>query len=539
MKILLVNPNSPQDNGRDLNRAPIAGPLFAFQSFTKMGFGLPLALPTLAAHTPSKHQVEIIDEEVEQIDFNIKYDLVGITAMTYKAPRAYKLAKAFMKTGAKVVMGGIHASMCPDEASEYFDSVVIGEAEKIWPKMLEDRQNNNLKKFYKEDEFPDIKTSLPPRYDLVKNRHYVCTCLQTTRGCPYNCSFCTVTKHNGHKLRKKSINQVIEEIDSIIKLKKTYGLIYNKRDKQTRKFKGIFLFADDNFAIDRQHAVAVCQAIKKCQDDNNIYFTWFTQANSSIGFDNELLELMAESNCNYLLIGFESLEPESLKSMKKKMNSPQDYSMIIKNIHDKGIRVIYSTIFDDNSIKREAIDSLIAFINKTKVLHVLTNILTPYPGTDLREEMKSKGLISSNDHSLFNIRNLVYKPKGISKKGFYTNYLKINDELFSFDKIISRSNELCKNQQNLSFPILARMPLFLGFISTSLLLCLRGKLKPSILLKLIHLSPSRLLGSGNLSEIELLAIAADYDDYKDKEERRIKGLFPLFELVMLFNLILM
>jgi hypothetical protein len=142
--------------------------------------------------------------------------------------------------------------------------------------------------------------------------------------------------------------------------------------------------------------------------------------------------------------------------------------------------------------------------------------------------MKSKGLISSNDHSLFNIRNLVYKPKGISKKGFYTNYLKINDELFSFDKIISRSNELCKNQQNLSFPILARIPLFLGFISTSLLLCLRGKLKPSILLKLIHLSPSRLLGSGNLSEIELLAIAADYDDYKDKEERRIKGLFPLF-----------
>lgn len=528
MKILLVNPKSPQDNGRDLNAAPIAGPLFAFQSFTKMGFGLPLALPTLAAHTPSKHQVEIIDEEVEQIDFNIKYDLVGITAMTYKAPRAYKLAKAFMKTGAKVVMGGIHASMCPDEASEYFDSVVIGEAEKIWPKMLEDCQNNNLQKFYKEDEFPDIKASLPPRYDLVKNRHYVCTCLQTTRGCPYNCSFCTVTKHNGHKLRKKSINQVIEEIDSIIKLKKTYGLIYNKRDKQTRKFKGIFLFADDNFAIDRQHAVAVCQAIKKCQDDNNIYFTWFTQANSSIGFDNELLELMAESNCNYLLIGFESLEPESLKSMKKKMNSPQDYSMIIKNIHDKGIRVIYSTIFDDNSIKREAIDSLIAFINKTKVLHVLTNILTPYPGTDLREEMKSKGLISSNDHSLFNIRNLIYKPKGISKKGFYTNYLKINDELFSFDKIISRSNELCKNQQNLSFPILARIPMFLGFIGTSLLLCLRGKLKPSILLKLIHLSPSRLLGSGNLSEIELLAIAADYDDYKDKEERRIKGLFPLF-----------
>ncbi|GAG40267.1 unnamed protein product, partial [marine sediment metagenome] len=245
----------------------------------------------------------------------------------------------------------------------------------------------NLQKFYKEDEFPDLKASLPPRYDLVKNRHYVYTCLQTTRGCPYNCSFCIVTKHNGQKIRKKSINQVIEEIDSIIKLKKTYGIIYNKRDKQTRKFKGIFGFADDNFAIDRQHAVAVCQAIKKYQDDNNIYFTWFTQVNSSVGFDNELLELMAESNCHYLLIGFESLEPESLKSMKKKMNSPQDYSMIIKNIHDKGIRVIYSTIIDDNTIKLEAIDSFIAFIIKTKVLHVLTNILTPYPGTDLREEM--------------------------------------------------------------------------------------------------------------------------------------------------------
>jgi radical SAM superfamily enzyme YgiQ (UPF0313 family) len=530
MKILLVNPKTPQDSGRDLYTAPIAGPMFAFQPFTKMRFGLPLALPTLAAHTPSKHQVEIIDEEVEQIDFNRKYDLVGITTMTYKAPRAYKLAKAFMKTGAKVVMGGIHASMCPDEASKYFDSVAIGEAEKIWPKMLGDCQNNNLQKFYKEDEFPDLKTCLPPRYELVKNRHYVYTCLQTTRGCPNNCNFCIVTKHNGRKLRKKSINQVIEEIDSIIKLKKTYGLIYNKRDKQTRKFKGIFGFADDNFAIDRQHAVAVCQAIKKYQDDNNIYFTWFTQVNSSIGFDHELLDLMAESNCLYLLIGFESLEPESLKTMKKKMNSPQDYSMIIKNIHDKGIRVIYSTIFDDNSIKHEAIDSLTAFINKTKVLYILTNILTPYPGTDLRKEMESKGLISSNDHALFNIRNLVYKPKGISKKEFYTNYLKINDELFSFDKIISRSNELCKNQHNLTFPILARIPLFLGLIGTSLLLCLRGKLKPIILLKLIQLLPSRLLGSGNLSEVELLVIAADHDDYKDKEERRIKGLINSLSL---------
>ena len=527
MKILLVNPKSPQDKGRDLYRPLIAGPLFSFQPFTKMEFGIPLALPTLAAHTPSKYQVEIIDEEIEHINFKTKYNLVGITAMTYKAPRAYKLAKIFSYTGAKVVIGGIHASMCPEEASEHFDSVVIGEAEKIWPKILEDYRNNNLKKFYKADEFPDLNASLPPRYDLVKNRHYIYTYIQTTRGCPYNCNFCTVTKHNGRKLRKKSINQVIQEVDSIIKLKRTYGLIYKKRDKQIRKFKGIIAFADDNFAIDRQHAIDVCKAIKKYQDDNNIYFTWFTQVNSAVGFDNDLLDLMAESNCQHLLIGFESLEPESLKSMKKKMNSPQDYSTIIKNIHNKGIRVIYSTIFDDNSIKPEAIKSFTALINKTKVLHVLTNILTPYPGTDLREEMKSKGLITTNDFSLFNIRNLVYKPSGISMEDFYANYLKINDELFSFDKIVSRSDGLCKNQQNFSFPILTRLPVFLGFVGTSLLLCLSGKLKPNILLKLIHLSPLRLLGRGNFSELELLAIAADYNDYKYKEERRIKGILPL------------
>jgi radical SAM superfamily enzyme YgiQ (UPF0313 family) len=229
MKIFLINPSCAAEEGRDLYTTDVAGALFTMQPLKKVTLGMPLALPTLAAHTPSHHEVKIIDEEIEEIDFDESVDLVGITAMSFKAKRAYEISFEFKKRGVTVVLGGIHASMCPDEALQYVDSVVIGEAEDIWEEVISDTENGKLKKTYKADGFPNLERSNIPRYDLVKNKSYVYTYLQTTRGCPYNCKFCTVTKQNGRKIRKKLPEQVIKELDILLKLRPKKEFIFRDR----------------------------------------------------------------------------------------------------------------------------------------------------------------------------------------------------------------------------------------------------------------------------------------------------------------------
>lgn len=522
MKILLINPSCLAEAGRDLYSAQLLGPLFTFQPNTRMALGVPLALPTLAANTPVEHHVKIVDEEIEEINFDEYADIVGITAMTFKATRAYEIAKEFRARGVKVVMGGIHASMCPDEVSRHVDCVVIGEAEKLWPKLLIDVAEGKLKGRYKATEFPDLKESGVPRYDLVKNRQYLYSYLQTTRGCPFNCSFCTVTKFNGRAIRKKKPEQVINEVDALLKLKPNREFnVFSKAAGKVRRFAGTIAFIDDNFAIDRDHALSVCRAFQRYQEEHDIAIAWYTQVNFTVGFDEELLTEMANSNCQHLFIGFESLDQATLKLMRKKMNTPEKYAESIRNIHEHGIRVVYSTIIGDDNTSIKSVNQLIEFIRENNVFHVLLNILTPYPGTELFDNMKTENRILTLDPHLYNVRNVVFKPKGMSQPQLQALYAKACGRLFRFKSVYMRGKPMIGLSKQLNLQFFDRIAAWIGLSYTALSLTWKGRLRLSTTIRILMLAPFLILKNGNIFSIELLSASADYDDFACSETDRL------------------
>jgi len=174
----------------------------------------PLNLMLIAAHTPESFEVRILDEAFDDIDFDADVDLVGITCMTPLAPRAYEISREFRKRGVPVVLGGIHPSMVSEEAALYSDAVVVGEGEEIWPQVLADFDKGKLQQFYKVSHRPDIEHLPMPRRDLLDNDYFVQT-VQTSRGCPHNCKFCSVTLFNGGQYRMRDIDDVIAEINNI------------------------------------------------------------------------------------------------------------------------------------------------------------------------------------------------------------------------------------------------------------------------------------------------------------------------------------
>ena len=501
----------------------VAGALFTMQPLKKVTLGMPLALPTLAAHTPFHHEVKIIDEEIEEIDFSEPVDLVGITAMTFKAKRAYEISHEFKKHGAKVVMGGIHASMCPDEALRHVDSVVVGEAEDIWDTVISDAENGRLNQLYNANEFPNLEESKIPRYDLVKNKSYGYTYLQTTRGCPYNCKFCTVTKQNGRRIRKKLPEQVIKELDSLLKLKPKKEFVFrDRRDGRCKKFVGNIAFIDDNFAIDRNHALAVCNALKKYQEDNNFIIGWYTQVNIGIGFDEDLLKAMADSNCLHVFVGVESIDPDILRKMNKQMNQPKRYAEAVGNIQKHGIRVIASIIIGEDGTTWENTKRLKSFLDENNLFHVLVNILTPYPGTEIHDEFVKKERLLTHNPQKYNIRNVVFRPKGVSKEQLEEMYVWLCRSVFNYRSSYKRGKPLLKFEGHLALPFYLRLPAIGGFLFTLLILFLRGKIRLKPAAWSFYKIPYLILFKGTFYAMELLSVCLDYDDFAYREESRFR-----------------
>lgn len=522
MKILLVNPSCLAGAGRDLYSGLLLGPLFTSQPNTRMSLGIPLSLPTLAAHTPSEHSVRIIDEEIETIDFDEPADIVGITAMTFKATRAYEIAREFRKRGAKVIIGGIHASMCPDEASQHVDCVVVGEADELWPIVLADAAAGELKPRYKADQFPDLKKCRAPLYELVKTRRYLYLYLQTTRGCPFDCNFCTVTKYNGRVVRKKTPQQVVEELDALIKLnpQRQFNVI-RKGEGRTKRFVANVAFIDDNFAIDRGHALAICEALKQYQEDREVVIFWYTQVNFSVGFDGQLLSAMADANCLHLFIGFESLDPETIKSMKKRMNFPQEYQEAIRNIHEHGMRVVYSTIIGDDNTSQKSVYHLEEFVHRNKTMHVLLNVLTPYPGTELYEQMKRENRILTSDPQLYNVRNVVFQPKGMTPWQLQQLYALACKRLFRFEAVFQRGKPMLEVANQLRLPFVDRIAAWFGLSYSSVSIALQKRLRPSLAIRILLSAPLYMIFYGTIFAIELLITSVDYDDFACSEIKRL------------------
>ncbi|GAG76628.1 unnamed protein product, partial [marine sediment metagenome] len=292
MKLELIVPTT-QENFLNRKKAP----------------GPHLGLAMVAALTPPEVEVSLTDENVTVIDFQKEIDLVGITAITITAKRAYEIADTFRAKGVKVVLGGSHPSALPKEASQHADAVVIGEAEGIWTNVIEDFKANKLQRIYSQRKQPSLLNLPIPRRDLFTNgAYYFRNTISTTRGCPNACSFCSVTSFFGRTYRCRPVEEILKEIE-------------------TMNYKKLICFVDDNIAGKPKFAKELFRALVSYK------LKWIAQASVTIARDDELLKLAAASGCMSLLIGFETLSQDNLVAMGKRVNVVDKYEMVIRKIH--------------------------------------------------------------------------------------------------------------------------------------------------------------------------------------------------------------
>ncbi|MDQ1238499.1 MAG: hypothetical protein QG577_684 [Thermodesulfobacteriota bacterium] len=387
---------------------------------SKKHISYPLAIPTLASLTPPQHEIRVFDENIEDIDYTWKADLVGITVRTMFAHRAYAISENFRAKGIRTVLGGIHPSMCPEDALSHCDSVVIGEAEEIWHTVLKDAEHGELKKLYKAEKFADLKAApMPDRSSLSKKR-YLLDIVQTTKGCPFHCEFCSVHAFDGQRIRSKTVEQVIREIQSI-------NISHGMYKKKTAIF-----FADDNIIANKAFARELFLALRPYN------INWMCQASINISRETELLELMRESGCGAVFIGFESISEENLAMMHKGVNQRYEYIEAIRHIQSYEILVHSSFIVGYDFDSRETFDELINFIQEAKLLMPLINILTPLPGTKLFKRLEEEGRILHRDWTKYDTQHAVFMPAKMSPDDLVEGYRKVVKSVYSFDSILTK-----------------------------------------------------------------------------------------------------
>jgi radical SAM superfamily enzyme YgiQ (UPF0313 family) len=371
-----------------------------------------LTLSVIAMLTPPEIEVEIVEEETERINFGKYYDLVGISCMTAVAQKAYQLAWIFKKKGAKVVLGGIHPTVMPQEAIQHCDSVVIGEAEGTWPQLIQDFKQNRLQKFYKSTDFDLANFPILKRNSNHHKTPFHMQPIFTTRGCPYNCEFCSVTKLYGKKLRHRRITDIVEEIT------------------QTKEKK--FIFLDDNIVGDVKFAKELFISLSPLK------ITWVGQASMSLVKDENLLQLAKKSGCIALFFGLESVSSNTLKGLPKTLRSLKKHDDAIKIIQGSGIMFHASVVFgfddDDSSIFERTLE----FLMKNRIVTATFNILTPYPGTRIFERFEKEGRLLSRNWSDYNHSTVVFKPKKITPQQLAEGYVWIGRNFYSKGAILKR-----------------------------------------------------------------------------------------------------
>jgi radical SAM superfamily enzyme YgiQ (UPF0313 family) len=334
----------------------------------------PLGLAYVAAVTPPDWTVRVVDENVEPFFSPGDADLVGLSSMTPDIRRAYRIARDCGRAGVPVVMGGIHASMLPEEALGVSDSVVIGEAEKVWPRVLDDFLAGRLEREYRGTWDPLDHLPLPRR-DLFPSVYRTAT-VQTARGCPFGCEFCSVSRFNGGRYRTRPVREVLDELSAISR-------------------KALF-FVDDNLfgtgGPGRERALELFRGMV----DRGLRRYWFGQTSLEMAGDSELLAWAARSGCKLLLIGFESLHEGSLRQMDKRINlglDPRRYRASIRAFHRHGIAVWGGFVFGMDGETVESIDRTHRFLRSSRLDVVQLTAVTPLPGTRLYERLAREGRI--------------------------------------------------------------------------------------------------------------------------------------------------
>jgi radical SAM superfamily enzyme YgiQ (UPF0313 family) len=371
----------------------------------------------LAAITPKEHEVRVIHQQVEAIDLDTDADMVAISFFSGFAPAAFQLAVEFKKRGKTVIAGGPHVTYNIEEALQYFDAIVTGEAESAWAALLQDFSEGALKSVYKG--VPTNLQGIPtPRYDLLPPKFFIKKVVQATRGCPFSCSFCTVpTLNPGFRLRP--VEDVIRDAS------------YNDFPHWWQR--KVVWFWDDNLTINRKYIKELLTELKKL----NVW--WLTQASMDIARDEELLQLMKESGCIGVFFGIESFGKESLADANKRQNKIEHYRKAVDALHKKGISVMAGFISGFDHDTRESVEEMADRLMEIGVDVPFLSIMTPFKGTPIYDTFHQQGrILEDRDWSFYNGYNVAFVPKNLTPDELLKAHRTLWKKAFSFTYSLKR-----------------------------------------------------------------------------------------------------
>jgi radical SAM superfamily enzyme YgiQ (UPF0313 family) len=376
-------------------------------------------LPLLAALTPPGHTITLVDEAFAPDDTNQDVDLVGITVMTDLALRAYHIADIYRRKAVKVVMGGIHPTVLPDEALEHADAVVVGEAEGVWPQLVSDAASGQMQRLYRACKMTDLQGLTKPRRDLVpgtKSKGYfpIPIGVETSRGCPYDCEFCCIGQTLGQQNRVRPVQEVIAEIEAI--------------DSPH------LFFVDDALGLNRNGAKKLFTEMIPLRR------LWLAQGTVSLAEDLELIGLMRRAGCLGLLIGFESVQKGTQNEVKKIKNLKIDFYEAMRRFHGEGFGILGSFVFGFDYENKDVFEQTLEFIMRSRMDVVQLRILTPYPGTRLYERLLSEGRLFVRDWWLrgYPPDTLLFQPKGMTADELINGFASLNRQAYSFGAMMKR-----------------------------------------------------------------------------------------------------
>jgi radical SAM superfamily enzyme YgiQ (UPF0313 family) len=386
---------------------------------------LDLGMQTVMACTPAGTDIELVDEYLQPIDYDVRTDLVALSAKTSCATYAYEVARRFREKGKRVVMGGIHASLRPDEALAHVDCVVTGEAETVWPEVVRDLERGRLKERYDATGFPPMGEIPPPAWSKARPSQYLFHQIQTTRGCPFRCRFCSVPDISGQDFRFKPVERVIAELRA---LPKARGPIAAGKP---------LYVVDDNFISRTRYTKELLRAMIPLKQAGEIP-SWSAETTLNVASDEEMLDLFRDAGCSTLIIGFESVTEASLAAMDKPVNFCLTYQEAIDRIHARGMTIIGNFIVGFDTDTRGVFRQTLDFVQKTGILYPFFSILTPMPGTKLFEDYRAAGRLEHQDWHLYDTRHVVFEPKHMRRDELMDGYVWLYEQAYGADHLYAR-----------------------------------------------------------------------------------------------------
>jgi radical SAM superfamily enzyme YgiQ (UPF0313 family) len=377
---------------------------------------LPAAV--IAGLTPPDVDVRFYDDRMEKIPFDEPTDLVAISVETYTAKRAYQIASEYRARKTPVVMGGFHASLVPHEVAGHAEAVVIGEAESIWPRVVDDARHGRLEKFYKSDQRPSLSGIRPDRSIFRGKRYLPIGLVEAGRGCHFKCEFCAVQTVFSATQTRRPIDDILREIET------------------TRRNKKLFFFVDDNITSNLEQAKEFFRALIPLK------IRWVSQASINAAHDEEFLDLLSRSGCMGVLIGFESLNADNLKDMNKSFNTMRGgFDRALENLRRHSIRLYGTFIFGYDRDTSDSFDETVRFAREHSMYIAAFNHLTPFPGTPLYNRLEKAGRLLYESWWLdkrYSYNSIPFSPAGMSATELQRACIAARREFYSWRSIFKR-----------------------------------------------------------------------------------------------------